>query len=252
LRFRGRQYDGTGVTIAVVDSGIQTEDPRLAQATVDGWTLELSATEHARVIPGFTDVHGHGTEIASLVHQEAPGARLLAIRVADSAMQTSPEVIAAAVESAYREGARVVNVSLGASDTGRARVLLESCARARLQGVVIVAAAHAMGEAAFPADLPTSLGILSHPECRQELFFLSPNRFSAEEFGHLSGAWVAPGYATDASGVPQEYLGAGAATARVSGRLACLAQAMPNAEVSDWVEQLRNIARIPEPEFGYS
>ncbi len=119
LRFRGRQYDGTGVTVAIVDSGVQTEDPRLNAATIDGWTLELSATDHARVIPGFSDVHGHGTEIASALHQEAAGARLLAIRVADQGMKTSPEVIAAAVESAYREGARVVNVSLGASDTWR-------------------------------------------------------------------------------------------------------------------------------------
>ena len=109
-----------------------------------------------------------------------------------------------------------------------------------------------MGDPAFPADLPTSLGILSHPECHQNIFFLSPDRFGAEEFGHLSGAWVAPGYATLCGGEAGDYMGAGVAAARVSARLACLAQAMPSADVSGWVDQLRNIARIPEPEFGYS
>ena len=43
MRFRGRDYDGTGV-VAVIDSGINASDPRLNGAAIEGWSIQLSAT----------------------------------------------------------------------------------------------------------------------------------------------------------------------------------------------------------------
>jgi hypothetical protein len=252
MRFRGRDFDGSGVCVAVVDSGIDQGDPRLSGAEVDGWALTMDATGHACVGADTADVHGHGTEVAAVLHRRAPGARLLGIRVADADFQTTAELMAAGVESACREGARIINVSIGAADPGRARVLQESCARVRALGSVVVAASHPEGRASFPADLPQAVGVLAHPDCQERLFHLPAHRFPPAEFAHLSGKFVAPGYAAPTGEGEPAYLGSGIAAAEFSAWLACIAEAQPHEGVDAWLETLRHLALVPDPEFGYA
>ena len=193
-----------------------------------------------------------GTEVAAVLHRRAPGARLLGIRVADADFQTTAELIAAGVESACREGASIINVSMGAADPGRARVLQESCARVRALGSVVVAASHPDGRASFPADLPQAVGVLSHPDCQERLFHLAAHRFPPAEFAHISGKFVAPGYAAPNGEGDPAYLGSGIAAAEFSAWLACIAEAQPHEGVDVWLETLRHLALVPDPEFGYA
>ncbi len=252
MRFRGGDFDGTGVCVAVVDSGIDAGDPRLSAAQVDGWALTMDATGHACLGAGTQDVHGHGTEVAAVLHRRAPGARLLGIRVADADFRTTAELMAAGVESACREGASIINVSMGAADPGRARVLQESCARVRNLGSVVVAASHPSGRTTYPADLPQAVGVLSHPGCQERLFHLPTHRFPSTEYAHLSGKFVAPGYAAANEKEDPSYLGSGIAAAEFSGWLACIAEAQPHEGVDAWLETLRHLALVPDPDFGYA
>ena len=252
MRFRGRDFDGSGVCVAVVDSGINQEDPRLSMAQVEGWALTMDATGHACVSAAPQDVHGHGTEVAAILHRRAPGARLLGIRVTDSDFQTTAELMAAGVETACREGASIINVSIGSPNPGRARVLQESCARVRALGSVVVAASHPAGRVSFPADLPQAIGVLSHPDCQEHLFHLPAHRFPPKEFAHLSGKFVAPGNAAPNGESDPPYLGSGIAAAEFSAWLACIAEARPNEGVEVWLETLRHLALVPDPEFGYA
>jgi len=252
VRFRGRDYDGSGVCVAVIDSGVNRDDSRLAHAEIEGWSLSLDATGHARVEADNSDPNGHGTEIAAALHHRAPGARILAIRVADSEFHTSAELIAAGVESACREGARIINVSIGADAPGRARVLQECCARVRDLGAVVIGAAHPEGRASFPADLPHALGVLSHPDCKQRIYHLPEHRFPSTGFAHLSGAFVAPGWSQAATDQDSTYLGSGIATAELSAHLACIAQFQPDDGVERWIATLHHVALVPDPEFGYA
>ena len=47
MRYRGRDYTGRGVKVAIVDSGIDKNDPRLQGVPIAGWTIKLGATGHA-------------------------------------------------------------------------------------------------------------------------------------------------------------------------------------------------------------
>ncbi|MFD6446670.1 S8 family peptidase [Promicromonospora sp. NPDC060204] len=109
--------DGTGVTVAVLDSGIDTTHPDLDQGTV---ALERDFTGS-----GSThDALGHGTHVASIIAGSgeasdgenrgvAPGARLLNGRVLNDDGEGDESWAIDAMEWAASNGADVINMSLG-------------------------------------------------------------------------------------------------------------------------------------------
>ncbi|MEJ2854090.1 MULTISPECIES: S8 family serine peptidase [unclassified Saccharothrix] len=112
--------DGSGVKVAVVDTGVDAEHPDLAgrvaaaaDFTADGDTV---------------DRHGHGTHVASTIagtgassggryRGVAPGATLLSAKVFDRDGSGDESQVMAGIEWAVAQGADVVNLSLGAGVT---------------------------------------------------------------------------------------------------------------------------------------
>ena len=105
-------HTGAGSTVAVLDSGIDTEHPDLAGA-VSG---EQNFTDSDTV----SDRYGHGTHVASTITGDnerypgvAPDAKLLNGKVLDDTGSGSTSGIIAGMEWAAANGADVVNMSLG-------------------------------------------------------------------------------------------------------------------------------------------
>lgn len=110
-------YDGSGVTVAVLDTGLDVEHPDLVD--------RVAATESFVDGVSPADDHGHGTHVASTVLGSgaasdgryvgvAPGAELVSGRVCDEEGRCPSSAIIAGMEWAAREmGADVVNLSLG-------------------------------------------------------------------------------------------------------------------------------------------
>ena len=252
MRFRGNDYDGEGVTIAIIDSGIDKSDPRLVGVDVDGWNITLSATGHALLGAEFRDDNGHGTEIAVAVHRVAPKARLLAVKIMDAKLKTSADLMAAGIETSTRNGAHVINLSLGTPNMGKALLLRDCCALAVENGSVVLAAAHPKGERAYPADLPETVGAASHPDCPiEKYYYFAPHRFPRKEWGNLTGKFLAHGYAVKGERDRGSYRGSGMATAYLSARAACILQALPGETPMGVVDVLRQLALTPVPEIGY-
>lgn len=252
MRFRGRERTGAGIKVAVIDSGVDSMDPRVGGRRVQGWTVSLGATGHAMIGPQFNDLNGHGTTMAAAVLAAAPDVELIAIRIMDESLRTSADLMAAGIETAFRNGARIINLSMGTPNMGKALLLRDTAALAAESGAVVLAAAHPRGERAYPADLPETLGISSHPECGVDrLFYFDDARFSAQEWGSLSGKFLAHGYepTTDGEGV---YRGSEIATAYASGMLACMAEALPAASPAALIEAFKARALLPIPELGYA
>ncbi|MEM6925898.1 MAG: S8 family serine peptidase, partial [Myxococcota bacterium] len=113
MRFRGQEYTGRGVRVAIIDSGIDPDDPRIEGVTVEGWSIKLEATGHAALSVDFQDQNGHGTEIAAAVHKIAPDATLVGIKIMGERLRTSAELMAAGIETAAQNGCQVINLSLG-------------------------------------------------------------------------------------------------------------------------------------------
>ena len=253
MRFRGQDYDGEGVTIAIIDSGVNTRDPRLKDVVVDGWNISLGATGHALLGADFHDEHGHGTEIAVAIHRLAPKARLLAVKIMDGRLKTSADLMAAGIETSAKNGAKVINLSLGTPNMGKALLLRDCCANAVENGAVVLAAAHPKGERAYPADLPETVGAASHPDCPVDKFYyFAAHRFPRKEWGNLTGKFLAHGYAAPKRSQERgSYRGSGMATAYLAARAACLWEAMPDETPLGLVDVLRQLALTPVPEIGY-
>ncbi|MEU8036064.1 S8 family serine peptidase [Streptosporangium sp. NPDC049078] len=127
---------GAGVTVAVVDSGVDTRHPQLRRAR----SIDLTAT-------GARDCLGHGTAVAGIIAAAeikgvpftgvAPQAKLISIK------QTSDGTgdvgrLAAAIVRAAELGADVINVSVQAGDQADLR---DAVAYALAMDAVVVAAA---------------------------------------------------------------------------------------------------------------
>jgi subtilisin family serine protease len=138
-------YDGTGVTIAVLDSGIDTRHPDLAGRVV----AEANFSES----PDTADHWGHGTHVASIAAGTgaasdgaltgvAPGARLLNGKVLGDDGYGFDSGIVAGMEWAVAQGARVVNLSLGAEDSPGTDLVEEAVGTLSAEsGALFVAAA---------------------------------------------------------------------------------------------------------------
>lgn len=112
-------YDGTGIKIAVLDTGIDTAHPDLASQVIAEQDFSGST--------GTGDAFGHGTHVASTAAGTgakgggkykgvAPGAKLLNGKVlADDGFGSDSGIIAG-MEWAVAQGADVVNLSLGGTD----------------------------------------------------------------------------------------------------------------------------------------
>ncbi len=253
MRYLGNEYTGKGITVAIIDSGVDVSDPRMKGANIDGWSITLGATGHALLSSDFKDEHGHGTEIAAAIRTIAPDANLIAVKIMGDKLRTSAELMAAGIETAYRHGASVVNLSLGTPNMGKALLLRDCCANAVDNGAVVLAAAHPKGERAYPADLPETVGVAAHPDCPiDKYFYFHPKRFSRKQWGVLSDKFLTHGYAGGEGNDKGRYRGSGLATAYLSGTTACLAEVIGKRNATELIKILKRSALVPVPEIGYS
>ncbi|MEV8537180.1 S8 family serine peptidase [Streptomyces sp. NPDC051211] len=112
-------YDGTGVKIAVLDTGVDATHPDLSGQVV--------AAQNFTGAPDDKDRLGHGTHVASIAAGTgaksggkfkgvAPGAKVLNGKVLDDSGSGDDSGILAGMEWAVAQGAQVVNLSLGGPD----------------------------------------------------------------------------------------------------------------------------------------
>lgn len=158
-----RKSSGRGVTVAVIDTGVQADHPDLAGRVLKGWDFVESDNK-----PG--DRNGHGTHVAGVVAAKAnnkrgiaglaPSSRILPVRVLNSAGRGNTLNVARGIVYAVRKGADVINLSL-AGDVPDAQVQA-AVQYALARNVIVVAAAGNAGCAAppaYPAAFPGVIGV---------------------------------------------------------------------------------------------
>jgi subtilisin family serine protease len=150
-------YTGKGITIAVVDTGVDTGHPDLA-GRVAGSKDFTGA--------GFADGHGHGTHVCSIAAGSgaasqgkytgvAPEATLVVARVLKSDGSGMTSDVMAGVEWVVAQKARVINLSLGASGSCDGTDALSAlCDVAWEQGVVVCVAAGNDGPSGHTVGAP--------------------------------------------------------------------------------------------------
>ncbi|WP_449339459.1 S8 family serine peptidase [Streptomyces chartreusis] len=153
--------EGAGVTVAVVDSGVDASHPDLSGQVLPGKDFTGSGNPHE-------DSDGHGTAMASLIAGHghgsagsagvmglAPKAKILPVRAYVTEDKIDTESWVAGVRYAVEQGASVINLSLGDSQAYPGSKAAKAIAYAQEHDVVVVSATgNDGGTVTYPAALP--------------------------------------------------------------------------------------------------
>jgi len=149
---------GAGVTVAVIDSGVDATHPDLAGHVLPGADF-IAGTEGASADP-----YGHGTHVAGTIAAltgngdgiagMAPDARILPVRVLDANGNGYMSDVANGIAYAADHGADVINLSVSA--TSQVGAVTNAVAYARSKGVVVVAAAGNARRTGSPTAYPAA------------------------------------------------------------------------------------------------
>ena len=245
---------GASATIAILDSGVDMAHPDLApnlwsnpgelpgngvDDDLNGYVDDVHGADVIGVTGDPIDRLGHGTAMSGVAAARggngigtsgvAPGARIMAVKILDDRGVGSTDTLVAGMRYAIAQGADVINLSVNGPD--RSIALDEAIAAAEAAGIVVVASAGNDGAnrdqiPSYPAS-STAGGVIAVSASIQDHGLA---HFSAWGPGTVDLA--APGEAiltTARGGGYALNSGTSPAAAHVSGAVALLAAASPDA-----------------------
>lgn len=170
--------EGAGVTVAVIDSGVDSGHPDLKGQVLPGLDLVDPHDD------GDTDLVGHGTTVSAIIAGRgddhngvigiAPKSKILPVRVLNEENRYNDAIIVAkGVRWAVDHGARVINLSLGGNGSSPALAAAIDYAFAR--DVVVVActgntSASSTDQVWYPAREPGVIAVAGTDRAGDELW----------------------------------------------------------------------------------
>lgn len=174
-------YRGTGIKVAVMDTGIDYDHADLGGDGVDRSNSSVFPT--ARVITGWDfvgdafdfdqipvpdaypdDCNGHGTHVSGIVGANgevvgvAPDVKFGAYRVFGCGGSTTSDIMLAAMERAYADGMNVLNMSIGSRAQWPQYPTAAASSRLVKRGMVVVASIGNNGPGGGAPDGPYAAG----------------------------------------------------------------------------------------------
>ncbi|HEY3504977.1 MAG TPA: S8 family serine peptidase [Actinocatenispora sp.] len=233
--------DGSGVTVAVIDSGVDASHPDLAASVLPGHSFG-----DAEGKPATQDTNGHGTHMAGLIaaHGDdthalgiAPGVRILPVRTGVGEGSTQDDD-AAGIRWAVDHGADVINISSGNNDSTPA--LVSAVHYAEIHDVVVVGAAGNVDRGDDGIIAPGRLkGVLNVTGVNQSGAFWSGS--TQGKYATLSAPAVkivGPTYVKRGESSYSEGTGTSDATAIVSGVAALVRARYPELNASNVINRI--------------
>lgn len=108
---------GDGITIAVIDTGIDIAHPDLIDHMINGWDFYNDKSEVYN--PDLGMDQAHGTHVAGIIANAAPEAKIMPLKVFENGEASTSDIIKA-IEYAKNNGAQIVNCSFGSTDNNQA------------------------------------------------------------------------------------------------------------------------------------
>ncbi|WP_329128049.1 type VII secretion-associated serine protease mycosin [Streptomyces sp. NBC_01465] len=258
------QSKGQGVTVAVVDTGVDGSHPDLTGQVLPGKDfLSAGGSAHRDLDGHGTSLaseiagHGHGAHHADGVMGLAPAAKILPLRISSNGKDIHDATWAPAVRYAVDHGAKVINLSFGGGGTRPGSDGAEAVAYAQAHDVVVVAGSGNDGHdsISYPAALPgvVSVGAVDG----------KANVWDDSNYGHgltitAPGVNIVGAKTSSPSGYA-EGSGTSDSTAYVSAAVALVRAKFPDLTAGQVINRLiksttyggNTITKKPDDKFGY-
>ena len=168
--------DGAGVTVAIVDSGVDSAHPAVIGHLARRLRVELDG-EDARVVddPDPADPVGHATACAGIIAALAPGAELISIRVLGADNRGKGRAVATAVDWAIAHDVAVVNLSLSSRSEAMFAAFHDLADRAYFANTLLVCAANNVSGPSYPSLFAAVVSVAAHDVADPDVWFYNPS-----------------------------------------------------------------------------
>jgi subtilisin family serine protease len=153
---------GRGVTVGVIDSGMEVDHPRLDGRVVEAVAVELVDGEPTIVQDELGDLFGHGTACGGIVLRLAPEVELVSIRVLGENLKGKGAAFLAGLDWAIAQGIEVVNLSLSSKSEALFADFHQVVDEAYFKGLKLVSAANNVHVASYPSLFSSVFSVAAH------------------------------------------------------------------------------------------
>jgi subtilisin family serine protease len=171
--------DGSGVTVAIIDSGVERDHPAVGGKLARSVRVELAADPDDDPVilddEEGTDVVGHGTACAGIIHAIAPGADLVSVRVLGPDNRGKGIVFAAGLDWAIGQGAGVMNLSLSSKSDALFALFHDLADRAYFANALLVCAANNVPGNSYPSLFASVISVAAHDLADPAAWFYNPS-----------------------------------------------------------------------------
>ena len=134
--------------VAILDSGVTPDHPHIGNI-IGGIAITPQGTAAE-----YVDWIGHGTAVAAVIHEKAPKAELLIVKIFGRQLMASIDQLVMGLEWALDQDADFINLSLGTRNQGHCERLQPSIERSLCAGSRIISASKVGGEDSYPGSMP--------------------------------------------------------------------------------------------------
>lgn len=169
--------DGAGVTVAIIDSGVQPDHPAIGGKLIRSMKVVLDEEGEPQVVEDEDriDVVGHGTACAGIIHSLAPAAEFISIRVLGPDNRGKGVVFATGLDWAIEQGASVVNLSLSSKSEALFGIFHEIADDAYFANVLLVSAANNVPGKSYPSLFASVVSVAAHDIADPMTYFYNPS-----------------------------------------------------------------------------
>jgi subtilisin family serine protease len=153
---------GQGVTVAIIDSGLEAEHPALHGRVVERVAVELVDGEPKVIADDAGDLFGHATACGGIIVGLAPEVELISVRVLGPDLKGKGQAFLAALEWVLARGVQVANLSLSSKSEALYPAFHDVVDRAYFANLHLVSAANNVVGASYPSLFSSVYSVAAH------------------------------------------------------------------------------------------
>jgi subtilisin family serine protease len=193
---------GAGVRVAIIDSGIESEHPILEGSVKGGVVVEYdeNGDDRTPVIPDDapTDLFGHGTACAGIIHSIAPEVEIFSVRVLGKDLTGKALQFARGLRWAIENDMDVINLSLSTSKYSYFALFHKLADEAYFKNAVLISAVNNVPAPSYPSLYSSVISVAAHEAQDPFTYYYNPD--PPVEFGapgiDVKVAWINGGTST--------------------------------------------------------